>query len=404
MNRRDDSHEVFVAVDPEAFVHDEARRVVGFKFVEGGAVILPGAERRRGLVPETGLEHELPGVEHVGVVEHLVGEVVLCRNSEGRRLDAHVDVLRHQHDGALGEGFSDALDGGEYPVVALREVELSGEIRLKWLRFKPEKALRFRVPEERERHARINLSFIRFNQGVERAAHRTGVSRDVGEALLVVVELLERRHRKEDVVLGEAEERERVVHEDVRVENEEPGLAVGYARAAFAACKRPLDAGRRRAAARKCGGILLRARRSGARRGSRFRLRRGLRPGFGRSGRFCALCGFCGFCSSGHFCLLNGRGGFRFLCLWSLHGLHRLLFGNRSGLSLGFGRNRRGRGRCFRALAGLPRCLFGLGGLGLPGGFRIIRGKCNDVLHFGKRSFGLRFGGGAVVLKNVCGA
>ena len=74
-------------------------------------MILPGAERRRSLVPESGLEHELSGVEHVGVVEHLVGEVVLCRNSKGRRLDAHVDVLRHQHDGALGEGFPHAFDG-----------------------------------------------------------------------------------------------------------------------------------------------------------------------------------------------------------------------------------------------------------------------------------------------------
>ena len=76
----------------------------------------------------------------------------------------------------------------------------------------------------------------------------------------MVVELLERRHRKEDVVLGKAEERERVVHEDVRVENEEPGVAIRHARAAPAAGKRPLDAGRRGAAARKCSGILLRAR------------------------------------------------------------------------------------------------------------------------------------------------
>ena len=259
MNRRDEPHEVFVAVDPEAFVHDEARRVVGFKFVEGGAVILPGAERRRSLVPESGLEHELSGVEHVGVVEHLVGEVVLCRNPEGGRLDAHVDVLRHQHDGALGEGFAHAFDGCENPVVALRKVEFSGEVLVKGLRFEPEAALRFGVAEKRERNPGIDFAVVRFNQGVERAAHRTGVPRDVGKALLVVVELLERRHRKEDVVLGKAEERERVVHEHVGVENKEPRLTVGHARAALSSLKRPLNAGGRRAAARKGGGILLRA-------------------------------------------------------------------------------------------------------------------------------------------------
>ena len=278
---------------------------------------------------------------------------------------------------------------------------------MKGLRFKPEAALRFGVAEKRERNAGIDFAVVRFNQGVERAAHRTGVPRDVGQALLVVVELFERRHRKEDVVLGKAEERERVVHEHVGVEHKEPRLAVGHVRAALSSLKRPLNAGRRRAAARKSGRILLRAR------GLSLRLRfcfRGLggerlRGGFLRRPGFLLrfdgglrLGALRGFGLAGRLRLRSARRGFllRFLC--------GLLFGSRLRRCRCFGRSRCGSRLGGNALAGPPRRLFGLFGLRLHGGFLLVGEKCDNILHFWKRPFGLRLGGSAIVLKNVCGS
>ena len=56
---------------------------------------------------------------------------------------------------------------------------------------------------------------------VEVAAHLAGVARHLGHAALVPVELLERDHRQVDVVLLEAEQRRRVVHQHVGVEHEQ---------------------------------------------------------------------------------------------------------------------------------------------------------------------------------------
>jgi len=43
-------------------------------------------------------------------------------------------------------------------------------------------------------------------------------------------------------------------------------------------------------------------------------------------------------------------------------------------------------------------------GLRLHGGFLLVGEKCDNILHFWKRPFGLRLGGSAIVLKNVCGS
>ena len=61
---------------------------------------------------------------------------------------------------------------------------------------------------------------------VEVAAHLARVARDLGHAALVAVELLERDHRQVDVVLVEAEQRRRVVHQHVGVEHEQRRRAV----------------------------------------------------------------------------------------------------------------------------------------------------------------------------------
>jgi hypothetical protein len=79
-------------------------------------------------------------------------------------------------------------------------------------------------------------------QRVEFAADLAGVARHLAHALLVVVELLQRDHRQEDVVLLEAEQRHRVVHQHVGVEHEQLGRA-GAARRARARLGPGGDAG-----------------------------------------------------------------------------------------------------------------------------------------------------------------
>ena len=56
---------------------------------------------------------------------------------------------------------------------------------------------------------------------VEEARYLARVARDLGHALLVVVELLEREDREVDVVLLEPEEARGIVHQHVGVEHEE---------------------------------------------------------------------------------------------------------------------------------------------------------------------------------------
>jgi hypothetical protein len=66
----------------------------------------------------------------------------------------------------------------------------------------------------------------RRSERVELAACLARVARHFGHAPLVAVELLQRDHRQVDVVLLEAKQRHRVVHEHVGVEHEQLGRSV----------------------------------------------------------------------------------------------------------------------------------------------------------------------------------
>jgi hypothetical protein len=78
-----------------------------------------------------------------------------------------------------------------------------------------------RLPSLSSGDALLDAAFHVGDHRVERAAHLARVARDLRHALLVVVEFLERDDRQEDVVLGEAEQARRVVHQHVGVEHEQ---------------------------------------------------------------------------------------------------------------------------------------------------------------------------------------
>ena len=120
--------------------------------------------------------------------------------------------------------------------------------RLVWKNSLPP-ASRWPVRVERQAVARCSASRVGMlaASASSVAADLAGVARDLGHALLVAVELLQHDHRQEDVVLLEAEQAHRVVHQHVGVEHEQLGRA--GCRAALRALRLGGGARRRPAAA-----------------------------------------------------------------------------------------------------------------------------------------------------------
>ena len=71
-------------------------------FVERCAALLPALHALAVLLPEVSGQLLHAGVEEVGILKHLVVEIVLGIDVERARLDAHIDVLRHQRDVPFG--------------------------------------------------------------------------------------------------------------------------------------------------------------------------------------------------------------------------------------------------------------------------------------------------------------
>ena len=73
----------------------------------------------------------------------------------------------------------------------------------------------------RQREPAVDLLLAgALHQLVEKAAHLAHVARRLRQSLLAGVELLEHGHRNVDVVLFEAEDRGRIVHQHIRVQHE----------------------------------------------------------------------------------------------------------------------------------------------------------------------------------------
>ena len=211
-----------VGRNPEDFVQNEVARGRREEAVGRDAVLFAALERRRDDCPEVVRERADPREEKVRVVEDLVGEIVFRGKPERRRLDAHVHVLRDENGHVLGEVRRKAAYDGENAVVPLVGRQFRRKGRSNRTRFKVELSLRLDVPEGREVEPfRKGPSGVGLEKRVERAREASAVAGDFGRPDLVVVELLERRHREEHVVLGKAEEAARIVQKHVRVEHEE---------------------------------------------------------------------------------------------------------------------------------------------------------------------------------------
>ena len=149
-----------------------------------------------------------------------------------------------------------------------------------------------------QRDALLDAALDAGQQLVQAAADLAGVARDLAHAALVVVQLFQRDHRQEHVVLLEAEEGGGIVHQHVGVQHEQlVGRRLG-ARGAVPACVTNRSGRRHRGVwPRRAGYCIGRAarRRCAEQRGRLGAALSGTSLGAG-PGACCRLCGTCGRC------------------------------------------------------------------------------------------------------------
>ena len=175
------------------------------------------------LVPEVGGQLAHAGVEQVGVLQHLVIEVVLGRQSQCARLDAHVDVLADQDHLALVVPLLEVLDHAYDLVVGLAGGQPCREFAVDRFGLQEQASGRLLGAGVFQRNTGGNILHGLGDDLVEKTAGLAGVARDLGHALLVGVQFLQRGHRQVHVVFLEAEQAGGIVHQHVGVEDEQLG-------------------------------------------------------------------------------------------------------------------------------------------------------------------------------------
>ncbi len=198
--------------------------------VVGMALLLPRLHVLAVRVPEVRRQAPHAGVEEVGVLEHLVVEVILRRQPERARLDAHVDVFRHQHHLALRLLLLQEAHDRQDLVVVLARRQRGRQVAVDGFGLQVEPAARVLPVARLQLQALLDVFDAAAHDLVEEAARLARVARDVGEPALVGVELFERGDRQVHVVLVEAKQARRVVHQHVGIEHEKLadfGLARG---------------------------------------------------------------------------------------------------------------------------------------------------------------------------------
>ena len=248
-------------------------------------------------LPEIGRQGQRAAVEQIQVVGDLVVEVVLGRQAQRTGLDAHVDVLGHQHRLPLGKDLAQRGRHRQNAVVGLAGGQGFGQGRFQHAGLQEEPSGGVGMAQPVQRDALLDAALDAGQQLVQAAADLAGVARDLAHAALVVVQLFQRDHRQEHVVLLEAEEGGGIVHQHVGIQHEQLVGRRLSARGAVPACVTnrsgrrqrgvwPCRAGCRigRAARRRCAE-------------QRGRLGAALSRAFGSCpGACCRLCGTRGRC------------------------------------------------------------------------------------------------------------
>ncbi|EOA05532.1 dehydrogenase [Herbaspirillum frisingense GSF30] len=210
---------------------DQQRRHVGTGDAVVGiaaavAALLPRLHALAVLVPEVVRQLLDARVQQVGIFQHVVVEVVFGGQANGTRLQAHVDVLGHQHHRTLRILLVQRPDHAQDLVVGLALGQTFRQGGILQLGLEVQAALGILVAQLGERNAQVDgiLGDVG-HQRIQRTRDLARIAGDFGHALLVVVQLLQRHHGQVDVVFLEAEQRGRIVHQHVGIQHEQLGLA-----------------------------------------------------------------------------------------------------------------------------------------------------------------------------------
>jgi hypothetical protein len=234
----DDGAAVFAATDDglEIGLVGDVQELIGIPVlgqwaadsIEGSAArILPGIHLIAVGFPE--IRRQLAGaaVEQVDVVENLVVVVVLRADAQHGSLDAHIDVLRHQHDLGVRPFLRHRQGGGQDGIVrhAAGQAVREGGTHAAHLKEQPPAAIFVDagcVLDGRQGDTVADGFQVRvLDQFVQKPAGLTSIAGNFGEALLGSIQFFQDDHGNEEVVLLEAEQRRGIVHQHIGVEGEE---------------------------------------------------------------------------------------------------------------------------------------------------------------------------------------
>ena len=162
--------------------------------IEAGASLLPGLHVLAMGLPEVFGQGHAAGVEQVRIINDLVVEVVLRGQSQRMGLDPNVNVLGDQHNLSVGVPFTECPHHRENLVVRLPLEQPRDRRGLQKLGLEEEPSGRIAVAQGIQRKALAQtiapLGGKGFDQCIKASGHLPHMPRNLGETLLVAVELL----------------------------------------------------------------------------------------------------------------------------------------------------------------------------------------------------------------------
>ena len=179
--------------------------------------------------PEVGGQGQTAGVQQVAVFQRLIVLVVVGGQAQGPGLDAHIDVLGHQHHFARGKLLAQGRYHAQDLVVRLALGQAGGQSVVQRLGLEQQLAARIAVAGAGQLETGRDVGARCAGQGVQGAAGLARIAGHFRHALFVAVELFEHDHGQVDVVFFKAEQTHRIVHQHIGVEHKQLGRTGMYA-------------------------------------------------------------------------------------------------------------------------------------------------------------------------------
>ena len=183
------------------------------------------------LFPKLFAQHSMAGVQHIGVFDGLVAVIILGVHTNDGRLDTQVDVFGYQRDArASVQRLQSERLRQDFVVIALTG-QVRRQVRCELPRLKkqtPQRRFLALVAVGVGGQCQTGIDLIGLHiahQIIEKTADLPRIARGFRQAFFIGVEFFEYHHRQVDIVLFEAKDRRRIVHQHVGIEYEQPAFA-----------------------------------------------------------------------------------------------------------------------------------------------------------------------------------